>query len=215
VFPFVRSSPLLYACDGYTAAAMDLFTFYPPSSVLICKPCGYAIPPTTLSTHIKVHHLHNARYAATNCFVAPQSQSPANLLANYLCEQYLLLNPATAKIPTPPATDPPIPELSLHRGYQCKRCSLVLRSQGKEARNSMGTHFNVHRLVPRKPGRQVKIAGVSATDSEAMFSEVYCQRFFVASAQSSFFTVNVLDQVQELVKNRPRGHTDIFRALSV
>jgi hypothetical protein len=54
-----------------TTAAMDLFTFYPPSSVLICKPCGYAVPPTTLSTHIKVHHLHDARHAATNLFNAP------------------------------------------------------------------------------------------------------------------------------------------------
>jgi hypothetical protein len=213
VVPFVRPSPLLYACDGYTAAAMDLFTFYPPSSVLICKPCGYAIPPTTLSTHIKVHHLHDARYAATDFFAAPQSKSPANLLANYLREQYQLLEPATAKIPTPPATDPPIPELRLHRGYQCTRCSFVLRSQGKEAKNSIGRHFNVHRLVPRKPGRQAKIAGTPAADSEPMFSEVYCQRFFVSGAQSCFFTVNVPDQVQELVKNRLRGHADVFRAL--
>jgi hypothetical protein len=70
-----------------TTAAMDLFTFYPPSSVLICKPCGYAVPPTTLSTHIKVHHLHDARHAATNYFDTPQSQNPATLLANYLCER--------------------------------------------------------------------------------------------------------------------------------
>jgi hypothetical protein len=54
-----------------TTAAMDLFKFYPPSSVLICKPCGYAVPPTALSTHIKVHHLHDARHAATNLFNAP------------------------------------------------------------------------------------------------------------------------------------------------
>jgi hypothetical protein len=54
-----------------TTAAMDLFTFYPPSSVLICKLCGYAVPPTTLSTHIRVHHLHDARHAATNYFNTP------------------------------------------------------------------------------------------------------------------------------------------------
>lgn len=46
-----------------------------------------------------------------------------------------------------------------------------------------------------------------------MFTEVYCQRFFVSGPQSSFFTVNVSDQVQELVKSRPRGHADVFRAL--
>jgi hypothetical protein len=196
-----------------TTAAMDLFTFYPPSSVLICKPCGYAVPPTTFSTHIKVHHLHDARHAATNLFDAPQSRNPATLLANYLCERYQLLDPATAKVPTPPLTNPPIPELKLHRGYQCTRCSFVLRSQGKEAKNSMGTHFNVHRLLPRKPGRQAKIAGIPAIDSEPMFAEVFCQRFFASGAQSSFFTVNVPDQVQDVVKTRPRGHADVFRAL--
>jgi hypothetical protein len=54
-----------------TTAAIDLFTFYPPSSVLICKLCGYAVPPTALSTYIKVYYLHDARYAATNLFNAP------------------------------------------------------------------------------------------------------------------------------------------------
>jgi hypothetical protein len=192
---------------------MDLFTFYPPSSVLICKPCSYAVPPTTLSSHIRLHHLHDARYAAIDFFAAPHSKNPATLLANYLCERYQLLDPATAKLPTPPATNPPIPELKLYRGYQCTRCSFVLRSQGKEAKNQMGRHFNIHRLVPRKPGRQAKIAGIPAQDSGPMFTEVFCQRFFVAGAQSSFFTVNVPDQVQDLVKARPRGHADVFRAL--
>jgi hypothetical protein len=77
----------------------------------------------------------------------------------------------------------------------------------------MGTHFNVHRLVLQKLGRQAKTAGLLAIDSEPMFTEVFCQRFFAAGAQSSFFTVNVLDQVQDLVKARPRGHADVFRAL--
>jgi hypothetical protein len=46
-----------------------------------------------------------------------------------------------------------------------------------------------------------------------VFREVSCQRFFISGVQSFFFTVNVPDQVQELVKNRPRGHADVFRAL--
>jgi hypothetical protein len=192
---------------------MDLFTFYPPSSVLICKLCDYAVPPTTLSSHIRVHHLDDASYAATNSSSSSQPRNATNLLANYLREQYQLLYPATAKTPTPPAINPPIPELTLYRGYQCTRCSFVLRSQGKEAKTSMGKHFNVHRLVLRKPGRQAKIAGILATDTEPMFSEVFCQCFFVSGAQSFFFTVNVPDQVQDLVKTRPRGYADVYRAL--
>ena len=172
-----------------TTAAIDLFTFYSPSSVLICKPCGYAVPATTLSTHIELHHLHDARYAATN----PSGflRNAANLLATYLCQQYQLLDLATAQIPTPPATNPPILDLLVYPGYQCTRCSFVLRLGGKQARASMGTHFNIHRLAPRKPGRQAKIAGIPAQDSGPMFTEVSCQRFFASGAQSSYFTVTV------------------------
>jgi hypothetical protein len=77
----------------------------------------------------------------------------------------------------------------------------------------MGTHFNIHRLVPQKPGRPAKTGGIPTEDSRPMFSKVFCQRFFVAGAQSSFFTVNVPNQVQDLVKSRPRGHADVYRAL--
>jgi hypothetical protein len=210
-------SIILYARCTYTTTttttAMDLFTFYPPSSVLICKPCGNAVPPTALSRHIRVHHLEDARYAATNLFDAPKSRNPATLLANYLCERYQLLNPATAKVLTPPATNPPIPELTLYCAYQCTRCSFVLRSERKEAKTSMGTHFNTHRLVPRKPGQQAKIAGIPAQDSGPMFTEVSCQRFFVSGAQSSFFTVTVPDQAQDLVEATPRGQANVFQTL--
>ena len=142
-----------------TTAAMYLFTFYPPSSVLICKLCGSAVPLTTLSAHIRVYHLDDARHAATNPSVTFNPRNAANLLATYLREQYQLLDPATAKIPIPPATNLPITELTLYFGYQCTRCSFVLSSGRKEAKASMGTHFNIHRLVPQKPGRQAKIAG--------------------------------------------------------
>lgn len=42
------------------------------------------------------------------------------------------------QIQTPDSINSPIPELRLHRGYQCIRCSFVLRSQGKEAEICMG-----------------------------------------------------------------------------
>jgi len=153
---------------------MDLFTFYPPSSVLICKSCGYAVPPTTLSNHIKVHHLDDARYAATNLFDNPQSRNPATLLANYLCDRYQLLDPATAKVPTPPATNLPITELKLHRGYQCTRCSFVLRLQGKKAETSIETHFNEHRYVPRKPGQPAKTADICCQPGTSVHT-VHCE----------------------------------------
>jgi hypothetical protein len=77
----------------------------------------------------------------------------------------------------------------------------------------MGKHFNSHDLVSQKPGQPAKIVGILAKEREPMFSKVFCQRFFVTGAQSSFFTVNVSTQVQKLVKSRPRGYANVFRAL--
>lgn len=192
---------------------MDLFVFYAPSSVLLCKPCGYAVPPTALATHISNHHLIDACNAATSSLASSKSRKPAKLLADYLCERFQLLDPATAKIPTPPSTDPPISDLQLHRGYQCTRCKFI-RLRTKTALKQMGTHFNQHRLLPRKKGgRQERIADIPEEDKGPAFQEIYCQRFFVSGPQSSFFTVNVPNQVQELVKSRPQGHADVYRAL--
>ena len=124
-----------------TAVAIDLFVFYPPSSVLICKPCGHAVPPTSLSIYIVVHHINDAYHAAMNSTPRAQLSSrlkkPAKLLASYLLKRYQLLNPAITTMPTPLATNPPILELCVYRGYQCTCCSFVQRSEAKEAVNSM------------------------------------------------------------------------------
>jgi hypothetical protein len=77
----------------------------------------------------------------------------------------------------------------------------------------MGMHFNQLRLLPQKGGRQLRIADIPEEDKGPVFQEIYCQHFFVSGAQSSFFTVNVPNQMQELVKSRLRGHADAFWAL--
>ena len=46
-----------------------------------------------------------------------------------------------------------------------------------------------------------------------MFKEIYCQRFFVCSAQAKYFEVNVPSALQTLAKSRPKEHTDLYRAL--
>ena len=149
---------------------MDLFTFYPPSSVLICKPCRYAVSPTSVPTHVRTHHPEDARHAATT--PSGHARNSANLLATYLCQQYQLLDPATAHIPTPHATSLLILDLTLYSGYQCTCSNFVLRSGGKEAKASMEKHFNKHRLAPRKPGGQEKMAGIPAKDSGPVFTMV-------------------------------------------
>jgi hypothetical protein len=63
-------SPVLYPTLAVAATtcpvSIDLFAFYPPSSLLLCKLCGYSVPPTALNTHIRLYYLDDARNAATN-----------------------------------------------------------------------------------------------------------------------------------------------------
>jgi hypothetical protein len=69
-------------------AAIDLFVFYAPLGVLLCKLYGYAVLPTTLTTHISLHYLSDARDAATSSLASSKSEKLAKLLANYLRERF-------------------------------------------------------------------------------------------------------------------------------
>jgi hypothetical protein len=115
-------------------------------------------------------------------------------------------------ISVPPPSEPPLPGLKLHRGYKCSRCDYVL-PKSKTALESMAQHFNQHRRLPRKPGRQPKIADIPEQDKGPMFMEAYCQRFFVQGCQSSFFAVHVIPEVQNANK-RPSGQeNDLLRTI--
>jgi hypothetical protein len=77
----------------------------------------------------------------------------------------------------------------------------------------MNTHFNVHRLIPRKRGQPVELADTPGEDKRPMFKGIYCRRFFVRGAQAKQFAVNVPSEGQTLVKSRARGNADVYRAL--
>jgi len=179
---------------------IDLFNFYPRFGVLICKPCGFAVAPSHLGSHIAKRHGNDACRASGLDPTYHKPGKPAAKLAAVLQEQYDLLDPRHAQIPIPPPTEPPLPELKLYRGYRCSRCDLVV-TKTDEGRIRLQKHFNKHRLLPRKRGRPGKVASMPE-DEGPMFHEVFCQRFFASCAQSSFFAVHVPSQVQELVKSR-------------
>jgi hypothetical protein len=40
----------------HSSLVMDLFIFYPLDQVLACKPCGYAIAPSCLASHVRTKH---------------------------------------------------------------------------------------------------------------------------------------------------------------
>jgi hypothetical protein len=77
----------------------------------------------------------------------------------------------------------------------------------------MEQHFNQHQVLPRKQGRPRKVQDIPEEDQGPMFTEVYCQRFFAACHQSSFFVVYVPSEVGDL-KARPHTcKTDLLKAV--
>jgi hypothetical protein len=74
-FPLCALSLYRTPATATTAAAIDLFAFYHLSGVLICKPCGYTVLPTTLSNYIKVYYPYDAPCAATNSSASSQPQN--------------------------------------------------------------------------------------------------------------------------------------------
>jgi hypothetical protein len=155
---------------------MDLFTFYPQYQVLACKPCGYAVAPSCLASHIRTKHPDDACRDAGLAYARPKK--PAARLAMRLQAEYDILDPTMCSISVPSPTEPPLPDLKLHRGYKCSRCDYVL-PKTKTALESMAQHFNQHWRLPRKPDRQPKIVDIPEQDKGPMFTEACCQRFFV------------------------------------
>jgi hypothetical protein len=87
-------------------------------------------------------------------------------------------------------------------------------SRSKSSQRLLEQHFNQqHRILPRKKGRLGRSITIPEEDQGLVHREIYCQRFFTSGHQSSFFTVNVPDQVQDLVRTRPRGHADVYGTL--
>jgi hypothetical protein len=194
---------------------METFIFYRCYGVLICKPCRSAIPPSSLQSHIKSRHNDIACYVTGLDFnVYRKRTKPAEMLVALLQEKYSLLDPRHAQIPTPLPTEPPVPELKLYRGFRCSRCPKIM-TKSRYAHARMQTHFNKHRIIPRKKGKPGKVVTVPE-DEGSIYSEVSWQRFLSYGAQSSFFEVGVPSAVQELVKSRlsqPSQDTELLKAL--
>lgn len=194
---------------------MEIFVFYCYYGVPICKPCRSAIPPSSLQGHIKSRHNDIACYVTDlEPNVYQKRTKPAEMLTALLQEKYSLLDPRLAQIPAPLPTEPPVPELRLHRGLRCSRCPKIM-TKSEHAHARMQTHFNKHRIIKRKQGRPGKVVSVPE-DEGPIYSEISCQRFFSYGAQSSFFEVCVPSAVQELVKSRPSRpsqDTELLKAL--
>ncbi|KAK7178099.1 hypothetical protein PSPO01_15847 [Paraphaeosphaeria sporulosa] len=93
--------PPLRAGDAFSRSASGVTQYsfcysaiaYPRFGVLLCKPCGFAVPPSHLRNHIANRHGDDACCAAG---LDPTHCKPGKLalaLATALQEQYAILNP--------------------------------------------------------------------------------------------------------------------------
>ncbi|KAL4861596.1 hypothetical protein BDV12DRAFT_207891 [Aspergillus spectabilis] len=162
---------------------MDLFTYNPTYRVWICTPCGYAICPPHLTTHLaKKHQEHPS--AAT---------SPLRQIILDQIIQRPWLNPSNEPCPVPTLSSPPIEGLTLFRGLGCPHCPYVARSV-----RSMAKHYQKTHGVPgnTRAGRRPR-----GYHPHYPWRPLHCQRFFPTAAGSSFF---VVESRTSLDGNRPR-----------
>ncbi|KAK7705037.1 hypothetical protein SLS57_010234 [Botryosphaeria dothidea] len=91
-------------------------------------------------------------------------------------------------------------------------------------RKQLLTHFNTHRTTLWPKGARRRVADPPKDDEAPDFPEVFCQRFFLAGPQSSYFAVSAPssncqrdkgerlgDQQQALLQ--PRKEADLIKAL--
>lgn len=192
---------------------MDIFDYQEEYGVLICKRCAFAVAPSHLRSHIATKHLEDARYACRLEPALANATRPADALAAYLQTTFNILDPRTVKIQRPPPEAAPILGLRVYQGFQCSRCDFV-RTATKWGEEAMQRHFNIHRVVPRKPGApKKKIAKTPGEDDGPMFQKVYCQRFFASRHQSSYFTVSVSAESKERKRSAPVEEADVVQGL--
>jgi hypothetical protein len=150
---------------------MDLFLYNPTYRVWICIPCGYAVCPPHLKTHLAKKHQGHPSTAS-----GPLRQ----VVLDHMI-QLPWLDPSREPCPVPIPSSPPIEGLALFRGLGCPHCPYVARSVNAMAKHYQKSHRapgttrvggRPHGYHPRKPWRPL-----------------YCQRSFPAAAGSSFFTV--------------------------
>jgi hypothetical protein len=99
---------------------MDLFLYNPTYHLWICivPRCQYAVPPSTLLTHLRTRH-------GSHPAAATLSLREAALEAML---QRPWADPAREPGLFPPPGGPPVPGLPVHQGYGCPHCPYITRS---------------------------------------------------------------------------------------
>ncbi|KAJ5605330.1 hypothetical protein N7510_010484 [Penicillium lagena] len=100
---------LLYVEIARPPREMDLFTFYEPLRVWICRPCEMGVNPHWIEGHLRDHH--KAHPTARTHALRREARAAAWDRRPW--------DPAREPFATPAPTHPPIPGIPTHRGYGC------------------------------------------------------------------------------------------------
>lgn len=150
---------------------MDLFYYYEPYRLWICKPCGYGLPPSHADTHIRKNH--------GNSLLA---KSERRKVINQL-RQRPWLDPKKDKCPEHPPESPPIPHLILSDGIRCGRCKYICIKP-----SSMDEHWRwTHKTQKKQKPIPVKC--------QRMFRIQHGSHYFVVTPTETART-NPIDQGQ-------------------
>jgi hypothetical protein len=90
---------------------MNLFTFHPQYQTLACKPCGYAITPSYLASHIRTKHPDDA-CCDTGLAYARAGKLTARLAMRIRVE-FELFDPTMCSISVLPPTELLIPKCEI------------------------------------------------------------------------------------------------------
>jgi hypothetical protein len=179
---FVYSTPLyLYNPDLITfkkirlsTLKMDRFLYLDEYRVLICKQCAYAVPPTYLTSHLK-RHLHQ--------YSGFENRAALSALEKQL-RGFSLVNPLEENVVFPGPDRPPLPGVPLHNGFRCRDCFYITTSL-----TWIKQHTQSHQPIRKGRGRPRKFASASLDQTQPLWDNIYCQRFFVSGPQSQYFQV--------------------------
>ncbi|KAL3490919.1 hypothetical protein BJX62DRAFT_132052 [Aspergillus germanicus] len=153
---------------------MDRFLYLDEYRVLICKQCAYAVPPTYLTSHLK-RHLHQ--------YSGFENRAALSALEKQL-RGFSLVNPLEESVVFPGPDRPPLPGVPLHNGFRCRDCFYITTSL-----TWIKQHTQSHQPIRKGRGRPRKFASASLYQTQPLWDNIYCQRFFVSGPQSQYFQV--------------------------
>jgi hypothetical protein len=119
---------------------MDILIHLPSYRVMVCKPCGVAVPPYMLQAHLNKLHIEQLTALASRNLVRFFVKEIIPLLLGKP-----LLDPRTEIVVLPDPDCESLPGLSILQGFGCNSCEYVCKGI-----DQIHQHYNVKHAPVRK-----------------------------------------------------------------